>query len=349
MWASMMISIERRRIQRTGSSSYIITLPKEWVDSVKLKGGDYVIVEKYGDKLVITPSVAEPLTLRANIKVYSGADSQQVLRMMLATYLTGYNLITINFDKSIPDLAKLISEVKNIVRAKLAGVEVIEESFNTVVFKVLLDIRELPLLSAIRRLHLIVNNMLQDCSNLLEIGDLSYAHAIIQRDDEADRFHHMLVRELSLALLDVKIQHELGITNVTEILSYRVVVRNLERIADHTVAIAKRILNIGGLKNSEVVCRFLEKDKDLFNKAMDSLYNLSRRGAEDVISESRRIVNEIEDALHSEVMPMQIDIREKVAITLMLDSLKRIARYSNGIAEASLNIKAAKSAELDIK
>jgi len=349
MWVNMMISIERRRIQRTGSSSYIITLPKEWVDSVKLKSGDYVIVEKYGDKLVITPPTTEPLTLKANIRVYSGVDSQQVLRIMLATYLIGYNLITVNFDKGIPDLAKLISEVKSIVRAKLAGVEVIEESFNTVVFKVLLDIRELPLISAIRRLHLIVNNMLQDCSNLFKTDDLNYAHAIIQRDDEADRFHHMLVRELSLALLDVKVQHELGITNVTEILSYRIIVRNLERIADHAVTIARRVLNIGGLKNPELVCKFLEKDKELFNKAMDSLYNLSRRVAEDVINESRRTVNEIEEALHSEVMPMQADVREKVTITLILDSLKRIARYSNGIAEASLNIKAAKLTELDVK
>jgi len=36
-----MPSTERRRVQKTGSSSYIITLPKEWVDAVGLKSGDY--------------------------------------------------------------------------------------------------------------------------------------------------------------------------------------------------------------------------------------------------------------------------------------------------------------------
>jgi len=349
MWGIRLISIEKRRVQKTGSSSYIITLPKEWVDSVKLKSGDYVIIEKYGDKLVITPPRTEPLALRANIRVHAGVNPQQVLRVLLATYIAGYNLINVTFDKNIPDLAKFVSEVKSIARAKLAGIEVVEETFNTVVFKVLIDIRELPLLSAIRRLHLIVDNMMQDCLTLLKTSDLNYAHAIIQRDDEADRFHHMIVRELSLALLDVKSQHELGIANITEVLSYRIIARNLERIADHVVAIARRVLSVGGLKNCEFVCEFLERDGKLLNKAMDALYNLSRRGAEEVISESREIVHNIENALQNKIMPLQINVHEKVAITLILDSLKRIARYSNGIAEAALNIKAAKSAELDVK
>jgi len=349
MWVNGLISVEKRRVQKTGSSSFIITLPKEWVDSVKLKSGDYVIVEKYGDKLVISPPRFEPLTLKANVRVYSGIDSQQVLRMLLAAYIAGYNVISVVFDKNIPGLAKFVSEVKSIARAKLAGIEVVEESFNIVVFKVLIDIRELPLINAIRRLHIIVSNMIEDCLALLKSSDLNYAHAIIQRDDEADRFHHMVVRELSLALLDIKSQHELGITNIAEILSYRIIARNLERIADHVVNIAKRVLSTGGLKNYEPVYEFLERDGKLLNKAMEALYNLSRRGAEEVISESKKIVHDIEEALQSKIIPSQIDIHEKVTLTLILDSLKRIARYSNGVAEATLNIKAAKSAELDVK
>ncbi|MFZ8783342.1 MAG: PhoU domain-containing protein [Desulfurococcaceae archaeon] len=346
---NILIGVEKRRVQKTGSSSYVITLPKEWVDSVELKSGDYVIVEKYGDKLVITPPKARPLTLKATIRVHTGVDLQQVLRMLLAAYLAGYNLISVTFNKSIPNITKLVSELKSTARAKLAGIEVVEESFDTVVFKVLIDMRELPLLNAIRRLHLIVDNMMQDCLILFETGDLNYAHAVIQRDDEADRFHHMIVRELSLALLDVKTQHELGILNTTEVLSYRIIARNLERIADHVATVARRILEVGGLRNYDLIREIFDRDRKLLNKAMEALYNLSRRGAEEVISESRKIVYEVEEALRNKVMPLHIDVREKVVITLILDSLKRIARYSNGVAEATLNIKAAKSPELDIK
>lgn len=345
-----MSSVEKRRVQRTGSSSYIITLPKEWVDAVRLKSGDYILVEKLGDKLVLIPPTAESTQLRINIRVHQGVDIAQVFRAILGAYISGYNLIAVTFDKSIQDLAKYISELKNLVRIKLPGIEVIEESYNSVSFKVLLNIQEIPLISAIRRLHLIVNSMLQDCINLVKTSDLNIAYGVIQRDDEADRFHHMIVRELATALLDVKTQYELGITNITEALSYRIIARNLERIADHAVNISKRILAAQGLKNSGgLILDFLVKDTELFNKAMNALYTYSRREAEDVISESRRLVNEIEDTLYNKILLSPLDVKEKVTITLILDSIKRIARYSNGIAEAVLNIKIAKTNEIDIK
>lgn len=345
-----MVGIEKRRVQRTGSSSYIITLPKEWVDFVKLKSGDYILVEKFGDKLVLIPPNVEPAQLRINIRVYPGVDVSQVFRSILGAYITGYNIINVVFDKNIPKLAKFISDVKNLVRIKLPGIEVVEETYNTITFKVLLNIQEIPLINAIKRLHLIVNSMLQDAIELLKTGDLNIAHGIIQRDDEADRFHHMIARELSMALLDIKIQHELGLSNVTEALSYRIIARNLERIADHAVNIAKRVIAIQGLRNSgPLIADYLVKDAELFNKAMNSLYTLSRREAEEVINQTKQFVETLEDILYNKIVVAPIDIKEKVIATLILDSVKRIARYSNGIAESVLNIKIAKTNELDVK
>jgi len=345
-----MVGIEKRRVQRTGSSSYIITLPKEWVESVKLKSGDYILVEKFGDKLVLIPPNVEPTQLRINIRVYPGVDVPQVFRSILGAYITGYNIINVVFDKNIPELAKFISDVKNLVRIKLPGIEVVEETYNTITFKVLLNIQEIPLINAIKRLHLIVNSMLQDAIELLKTGDLNIAHGIIQRDDEADRFHHMIARELSMALLDIKIQHELGLSNVTEALSYRIIARNLERIADHAVNIAKRVIAIQGLRNSgPLIADYLVKDTELFNKAMNSLYTLSRREAEEVVNQTKQFVETLEDVLYNKIVVAPIDIKEKVIATLILDSVKRIARYSNGIAESVLNIKIAKTNELDVK
>lgn len=344
-----MYSIEKRRVQKTGSSSFIITLPKDWVDAIKLKSGDYVIVEKLGNKLVITPPAAEPARLKATLNVYSGVDKAQILRMLLAAYISGYNIISLVFDKNIPNLAPLVSEIKNLARIKLAGIEVIEETSNTITFKVLLNLQELPFISAVRRLHLIVSSMLNDVLNMLKTRDLSIAQMVIQRDDEADRFHHLLVRELATALIDIKVQYELGFSNVTEILSYRVIVRNLERIADHAANIAKRVLAVGGLEHPEYVQEYLAKDIEIFEKAMSALYSLSRREAEDVIAKAREVVTDIEEVIFSKVISAPIDSKEKVAIAMVLDSIKRIARYSNGIAEASLNIRVARSPELELK
>lgn len=348
-WVIAMYGVERRRVQRTGSSSYIITLPKDWIDSTRLKSGDFVIIEKLGNKLVITPSAAEPTQLKATLKIYPGVDKVQILRVLLAAYISGYSVISLIFDKNIPNLASMISEIKNLARLKLAGIEVIEESATTITFKVLLNLQELPLMNAIRRLYLIVSSMLNDTLNLIKDRNLSIAQMVIQRDDEADRFHHLIVRELSVALLDIRVQHELGISNIAEILSYRIIARNLERIADHAVNIAKRVAAIGGLDHPEYAYDYLQEDVEIFEKAMQSLYSLSRRDAEDVIAKVRDIVTEIEEVIYGKVLTAPIELREKVTIAMILDSVKRIARYSNGIAESVLNIKASKTPELEIK
>ncbi|MEM1619060.1 MAG: PhoU domain-containing protein [Desulfurococcaceae archaeon] len=344
-----MYSVERRRVQKTGSSSFIITLPKDWIDATGLKSGDFVIVEKLGNKLVIVPSTAEPTQLKATLKVHSGVDKMQLLRVLLATYISGYSIISLVFERSTPNLASLISEIKNLARLKLAGMEVIEESTSSITFKVLLNLQELPLINAIRRLHLIVSSMLNDTLHLISNGDLSIAQMIIQRDDEADRFHHLIVRELSVALLDIKVQHELGISNVTEVLSYRIIARNLERIADHAVNIAKRVVAVGGLSHPEYVYNYLRGDIEVFEKAMSALYSLNRKEAEEVIAKVKNIVTEIEEVIYGKVLEAPLEPKEKITVAMILDSIKRIARYSNGIAEAVLNIKASKMPELEVK
>jgi len=205
------------------------------------------------------------------------------------------------------------------------------------------------LISAIRRLHLIVSNMLEDVKTLLKTMDENVAYAIIQRDDEADRFHHMIARELSMALLDVRIQHELGITNVVEALSYRIIARNLERIADHSVNIARRTLAMKKAQNTEIVYELMLKATDIFSKAMGSLYSLSRREAEEVIQGSRMLVEEIEKTIYEKIINSNMPDAEKAGLTLICDSIRRIVRYSNGIAESVLNIKAAKNPSIEVK
>lgn len=79
---------------------------------------------------------------------------------------------------------------------------------------------------------------------------------------------------------------------------------------------------------------------------MDALYSQSRRGAEEVIQGAREVVEQIDKVLYDEIIPAKMEEREKAFLVMVCDSLRRIVRYSNGIAEASLNIKASKSLRL---
>jgi len=342
--------LEKRKIQKTGSSSYIVTLPKEWIDSMGLKSGDYVYIYEYEGRLIITSSKAETKYLQGEIKVLKPVDNSQIFRVLVGMYLSGYNNITITFDSSIPGLAKRINELKNYARLKLAGVEVVDETYNSISLKILLNFKELPLIHALRRLHLIVGNMLRDSLEAFYNNDKELAATVLQRDDEADRFHFMIIRQLAQALLDIRIMHELGISNPVEALNYRIVARNLERIADHAVNIAKRTF----YREEEcILCRETyeigERIYRLFNKAMDGFYKLSRQISEEVIEEAEEVINIIEDTLKNKILAGTISSNEKILLTMIFDSLRRITRYSNGIAESTLNIKAIKSSINEIK
>ncbi len=341
--------VERRKVQRTGSSSYIVTLPKDWVDMTGLSAGDYVLVYQHGNRLIITPAEAEVQEITGQIIVHGKHDIQEIFRVVVAMYLAGYNTISIEF-RDGSDLAKKISELKHLARVKLAGVEVVDETYNTLVLKILLNLHELPLMKAIRRLHLIVNNMLTDALTAFRDKDIGLAEAVIQRDDEADRFHFMITRQLSLALLDIRIMHELGISNPVETINYRILARNLERIADHAVNISRRAIDRP--RECYYCFDYYEigmKIQGLFNESMDSIYKLKRRTAEEVILHADELAEEIRRFLEKILADTRITEDEKTILAMTYDSYRRIIRYSSGIAEASLNIKASRNRIIEVK
>ncbi len=342
--------VERRKVQKTGSSSYIVTLPKDWVDSTGLKAGDYLLVYQHGNRLIITPAEAEIQEINGQVIVHGDQDVREIFRVVVAMYLAGYNTISIEFRDTRSDLAKKISELKHLARVKLAGVEVVDETYNMLVLKILLNLQELPLMRAIRRLHLIVNNMLADALTAFRDKDTGLAEAVIQRDDEADRFHFMITRQLSLALLDIRIMHELGIGNPVETINYRILARNLERIADHAVNISRRAITRP--KDCYYCFDYYEigmRIQGLFNEAMDSIYKLKRRTAEEVIQHADELAEYIRIFLEKVLRDTKISEAEKTTLAMTYDSFRRIIRYSSGIAEAALNIKASRSRIIEIK
>ncbi|MEM2253876.1 MAG: phosphate uptake regulator PhoU [Desulfurococcaceae archaeon] len=344
--------VERRRIQKTGSSSYIVTLPKEWVDSLGMKPGDYVTVHRHGNRLIIAPSIVEAQQLSTEVKVLSPDVSlDEVFRIVIAGYLAGYSTIKIVMPENVPGLPKLINEVKKLARSKLAGIEVIDETFNSIVFKVLLDLEELPLMKALRRVHLIVNSMLSDAVKAFKAMNADIAEAVVQRDDEVDRFHFVIARQLSIALLDFRIMESLGLTSSVEALNYRILARNMERIADHSVNIARlTYIRPAECKYCDELAGFGEKALEIFNTAMDSIYKLHRKIAEEVISINAKFLKDLRELVFDKIMvDQEVTPGERIVSIMMHDSLRRIMRYSNGIAESALNIKAAKESLIEVK
>ena len=89
--------VEKRRVQITGGSTYIVSLPKKWAEEVSLKRGDYVLLIPQPDlSLLLVP---DKVTTRGDenreITLPSVRDPEACVRNIIAAYLMGLSLIHI--------------------------------------------------------------------------------------------------------------------------------------------------------------------------------------------------------------------------------------------------------------
>lgn len=93
------IIIETRKVQQTGGSTYIISLPKQWAEKVGIKTGTRVSIQAQPDgKLLINP-VIEGRSIKTKRIDVTGCGAKALERDIIAAYLHGYDMIELFFRK----------------------------------------------------------------------------------------------------------------------------------------------------------------------------------------------------------------------------------------------------------
>jgi len=90
----------RRKIQRLGASSLIVTLPKDWARRHAVKVGDSVSIYDEGDKLVIVPDGSEPKIELAFSVNHVGVE-KHAGRILLCAYTFGFDTISFYSTKTL--------------------------------------------------------------------------------------------------------------------------------------------------------------------------------------------------------------------------------------------------------
>ena len=81
-----------RRVQMTGGSSFIVTLPKEWASSVGLKKNDPLRLSAQSDgSIIITTADSENSSAYDTkvINVSGHTDPDMIFRMLVGAYMSG--------------------------------------------------------------------------------------------------------------------------------------------------------------------------------------------------------------------------------------------------------------------
>jgi phosphate uptake regulator len=338
----MAVEIRRpdfRKVQVTGGNSFVVSLPKTWVNDVGLRAKDPVAVLVQPDSsLLIVPrrDIRATSKSEAILEGTQGLDKDFLLRHFISYYLAGYDTIRIALGRSDGALRGFIREG---IRRKLVGVEIIEESSGGILTQCLSGYVDLPLKKALERMAIIAGGMLTDSIAVLQGGGKNMAAEVVERDDEVDRFYHFLLRQLNIAVRDRSIIQEIGLTSTRDCLGYRLVVKSTERVADHAAGIAAQAENLQTLPEAMVkrIAEMATISRKVFDSSIASLLRLDGKMAEEAIARSKEVI-QLEGRLNSEVQTPRMTGAQVASAKLMLEGIRRAAEYGSDIAEVAIDL-----------
>lgn len=328
--------MEKRKIQKTGGNTYIVSLPIQWVRAHKLaKNTPVGVIPLEDGTLLITPTLEGRLKTEVKeIEVNENVDDKILLRSMIAAYIMGFDSIRVHSENGLQ------SRLRGVVRefSKMAiGLEITEEDTMSVTLKDLLNPSEMPFEKSLGRMHIIVKGMIEDIIMCLTGGDREALAEVITRDSDVNRLHWLISRQSVMIVKDPAVSLKMGVERSGAVI-YSQVGRHIERIGDHIVRVAENLIEMWGELDKKIkgdVVGALRSAGELFDRAMESLFNEDLFSANDVIESAGRIHIKCENIVHSAhgKSPEQL-----LYIGNIVDSIKRISDYSTDICESVINL-----------
>ncbi|MHA1792245.1 MAG: PhoU domain-containing protein [Promethearchaeota archaeon] len=329
--------MQTRKIQKTGGSSYIVSLPKKWAEShdvkerkeigmVILKDGNLVLIPR--DNIKFKQKVKE-------INMENVGDESLLFRLLVASYHQGYNVIKIISKKRLE--IKTRNTIKNFIRSAI-GLEIMEETANNIKIKDLLNPSERNFMSWLERISQLVTTQLEDTLLALKNKDESISNEVINRDQEVNRINWLISRQYNIVSNNI-ILTETSEVGKDRIVNFTAISRIIERVGDHAVKIAENNINIIDEEiDPSLINDLLKLGKraiHYFNSSIRALMNNNIKAANDNI-ESIKELTTMCNELEKRIVKLK---KSSIAISIgsIIESIRRCGEYSADLSEFIIN------------
>lgn len=329
---------EMRRVQKTGGSTLIISLPKKWTQANSISNGDVLsLIPGERDTLIIDPHFSEKEKGRIKKLTTNGESPEHFFRRLIGVYINGFDDVVISAGSTMnPETRSSIRQFTRMV----IGPEITEEDINTVILKDLSVSEGFGMKSVVRRIYRICYSMLHDALMALREGNVVIAKDVVSRDSEVDRLFWLLSKQYNLMLKKPRLQ--MDEPTVEESLNYYLTGRVMERIADHARNISRHLISVRENRKSyaftKKVLGHFSRTGDLALGMVEHSFQSFLKG--DVALANRTIDRTDELKTHynegiSEISGTKPDVA--VSIAGVMDSMKRAGMYASDIAEIAIN------------
>ena len=322
--------MEIRNLQKTGGSSYNITLPKQWIKSLKLTEKDQLeIFHQNKHQLGIRPHKTSQLT-SATLFI-NNLSNDQISREIIAYYLSGISEINIQTNTMSYELRSLIRNISS----KLVGFEIFDSTGNNIILKNV-STNTVPVSDYAIKMTNIISSMYEDMQTALLTNNKVLARDIVDRDVEVDRIELVMIRQLNILLYSL---FPNGISDIylLERHYYEHVAIRLERIADHIVRISNTFLQ---LKEKDFLM-LAKPDKDRISKIYKYLLSCNEMIKNLDKKKAHELLDYFESINKNDFINKTIVNKSSINI-LIEDSIERIRSYIANIAEETINYNAIK-------
>lgn len=328
-----------------GGTTYAVSLPKPWIEKQGLSAGDEVVVEARLDgTLIVHARKGQPSGGKARMIEVGQADSSQVLRTVIGLYVAGFDTATLHYPSSARSAVR--GGVADACE-RLHGVQVVEEQPSLVVIQDLADASDFNMDKGIRRMHLLVLQIMSNACAIIASGADS-DHTLrdtLRHESELDRLLILLMKQHNVLLQESRFGAATGVAP-GESLSFMFVAQFLERIGDYAIRISQSCQVLAQEPSAPVSVRVgagLSEARDLVDAAVRAFHARDVALANDVIARVAAFspssgTSDMFDVFTSPRSQPQLHSCVRcIKFFSLIESIERISLYAKSIAETAIN------------
>jgi phosphate uptake regulator len=335
------LSLEARKVQRVGYSTLTVSLPREWVEDVKLKAGDIVSIKREDDgSLKLIPGTEHKSEEVKNCVVNADLCSTNNLltRVITANYILGHDTIQI---VAKDELKRRHLEEVRATTQRLTGLSIVEQTLRHVTLQSFVDPTRFPIYGLMRRLHIILSSMLDVSTKALVERRPDLASEVSHMEEESDRIYWLIVRQLLLAIRDRSVGTRIGIESPLHIPGNRVVAKTLEEMADSAESIANEVITLKDKDaiSDSLLCevgKYANEVTRTSEQCMKALLTSDIQVANDAIEKVQSAEND-ERRLTQRVITYVKDVNSAVSLRTIVLNLGLVNKYCRIIGEVTIN------------
>ena len=328
----LMSSSEYRKLQITGGSTIIVSLPKHWINQHNLSKGDLVTIEglSSGD-LRISP--IQYNTTKTVVTIDCGKSSRGLHDLLIGAYLTGCEKIKVVSSKKITRVMR--NEIRDFLR-DTRGMEIESDEEKKIQIISILNPTELRLQVSVNRMYILISSLVTDCFEVLSGESIELLSDILERERQIDARRLLIERQVASALKRPSVEKMLAVNRFSA-MEHANIARILERMGDHATRLAFLVRDNSKLIKTKPTEMPFSTIPIWVNELKTLVHNMYTKDVT-VIHNAKTNLSFLSESIEDDLWTGRKSSERLFCEFQISESIRRICAYGVNFSEALLNM-----------